>query len=184
MALSAGVAVALAPAIAVIASSEGLGSGGRAGRGSLSSYLEGLGAEPVSPAPPVAAPEYLGADGRLVTVGRIRTFLVRRGSPLADYANDIVQAGVRHGVDPRVVVAIAGVETAFGARAAGFNAWGWARRHVRWHSWEQAIDEFTRGLASGYRSLRTGRFARASRSYCPPCGDRWGRVVGAIFRTI
>lgn len=101
---------------------------------------------------------------------------------MSPYAVHMVRAGIGYGVDPRVVVAISGVESSYGRHAIGHNAWGWGR--YRWSSWPHAIDDYTRQLAAGYRSLRTGRFHRASRSYCPPCGRRWGVKAAAIFRTI
>lgn len=127
-------------------------------------------------------PVYIGADGERVTAERIRSFLARYRSPMAPYARNIVVAGIRYGVDPRVVVAIAGVESTYGRYAFSYNAWGWGK--ARWSSWKISIDRFTKALGSSYRSLRHGRFAAASRTYCPPCGNKWGRKALAIFRTI
>jgi hypothetical protein len=132
---------------------------------------------------PTAAPvEYLGADGERITPERIRRFLDSKGSPMAPHAGTIVRAGIRFGVDPRVIVAIAGVETSYGLHAYAYNAWGWGSS--RWSGWTAAIEGYSRNLAEGYRSLRTGRFAAASRSYCPPCGDKWGIKALSIFRQI
>jgi hypothetical protein len=128
------------------------------------------------------APVYLGADGENITGERIRRFLARQGSPMARYASNIVTAGIRYRVDPRVVVAIAGVESTYGGYAYGHNAWGWGSQ--RWRSWPVAIDGYTQALSQRYRSLRTGRFAAASRTYCPPCGARWGVKALQIFRAI
>ncbi|MGH2831121.1 MAG: hypothetical protein ACRDJM_11615 [Actinomycetota bacterium] len=125
-----------------------------------------------------------GADGQQITPARIRRFLVRRDSPMARYAEEIVVAGLRYRVDPRVVVAIAGVESTYGLYSRGHNAWGWNAGRARWSSWRTAIDGFTRALGREYRSLRTGRFAAASRTYCPPCGRGWGVQALRIFRSI
>lgn len=96
---------------------------------------------------------FVGADGEIVTPGRLRRFLEQRGSPLGEHAEALVAAGLRHGVDPRWVVAIAGTETNFGQKHKGFNAWGWDAPNGlrRWSSWEDAIDGYTRHFARGYR---------------------------------
>lgn len=135
---------------------------------------------------PVPTPEriYIGMDGQRVTVERIRTFLSRQRSPMAPYAENIVAAGLTYGVDPRVIVAIAGVESTYGRYSRGHNAWGWNAGKARWSSWTVSIDRFTRALGSSYRSLRHGRFAAASRTYCPPCGKRWGVKALGIFNSI
>ncbi len=125
---------------------------------------------------------YRGADGQQITAARIRSFLERQRSPMARYSQHIVDAGLKYRVDPRVVVAIAGVESTYGRYAWSYNAWGWGR--MRWSSWRTAIDGYTQALSLQYRSLRTGRFAAASRTYCPPCGSRWGIKALAIFRAI
>lgn len=125
---------------------------------------------------------FLGADGQRIGVPRIRRFLARHGSPMTRYSADIVAAGIRYRVDPRVVVAIAGVESTYGRYCRGHNAWGWGS--ARWKSWPTAIDRYTRALSIEYRSLRTGRFMAASRTYCPPCGGRWGVKALRIFRSI
>jgi hypothetical protein len=127
---------------------------------------------------------FVGADGERITAARIGRYLARMASPLARYAADIVAAGVRDGVDPRVVVAISGVESTFGLFAVGYNAWGWDEGRARWPSWPAAIDGYTANLAVQYHSLRRGRFAAASRTYCPPCGGSWGERALVIFRQI
>jgi hypothetical protein len=158
---------------------------GRAGR-RLSAGLSGGGlrsaARVAGQVPLQGASVYMGADGETITTERIRRFLARQGSPMARYAANILTAGIRYRVDPRVVVAISGVESTYGLYSYGHNAWGWGSQ--RWRSWPASIDGYTQALSQRYRSLRTGRFAAASRTYCPPCGARWGIKALQIFRTI
>lgn len=153
--------------------SEGLAGGGlrSAARIAGQAKLEG---EPTT--------VYVGHDGEIITTERIRRFLARQRSPMARYASNIVAAGTRYRIDPRVVVAISGIESTYGQYAYGYNAWGWGSR--RWGSWPASIDGYTQALSQKYRSLRTGQFAAVSRTYCPPCGARWGIKALQIFRSI
>ncbi|MBI4729632.1 MAG: lytic murein transglycosylase [Acidobacteria bacterium] len=148
----------------------------------LTQMLAPAPARPTTRSPERRPSAYKAADGQIITPARLRRFLRVWGSPMVPFSEDLVGAGVRYGVDPRVVVAISGVESSFGRHAPGYNAWGWG--HLRWQSWPRAIEDYTRRLAAGYRSLRTGRFHRASRTYCPPCGARWGLKAASIFRSI
>lgn len=61
-----------------------------------------------------------------VTEQFIRTYLQKKGSPLARYAGDFVRIGSKYGVDPRFLVAVSGIETSFGKAGAGVrNPFGW-----------------------------------------------------------
>ncbi|MHB8511524.1 MAG: hypothetical protein ACYDCC_05035 [Actinomycetota bacterium] len=151
-----------------------------AGESEYRSSTLDIGPMPVkSPTVPTAPLQFTGSDGQVITVTRIHRFLVAMDSPLAQFSSEIVSAGVHYQVDPRVVVAISGVESTFGRYQFGHNAWGWGR--LTWSSWPAAIDSYTRLLGTAYRSLRTGRFSAASRTYCPPCGDSWGVRALEIF---
>src|SRR3989304_5864444 len=87
---------------------------------------------------------------------QIQRYLTSKRSPLAPYAASIVRAGQRYGVDPRLLVAIAGAETSFATNpkagqdiTTGHNAWGWGP-HIAFPSWEASIDTVARGLRKGY----------------------------------
>ena len=74
----------------------------------------------------------------------IDRYLDARGSPLAGQGQKLVSYGQRYGVDPRLVVAIAGAETSFGTDPnAGddpdhFNLWGYGP-HIQFRSWDHAF---------------------------------------------
>lgn len=126
---------------------------------------------------------FRASDGEVITPHRIERFLRAYGSPMAPYARHIVRAGMRNDIDPRVIVAIAGVESSYGRHAPGFNAWGWGR--ARWGSWSHAIHGFSRSVSANYRSLRTGRFERAAGAYCGQrCRGRWDARARSIFSSI
>jgi hypothetical protein len=61
-----------------------------------------------------------------VTEETIRSYLQRKGSPLASNAGDFIEVGNKYGVDPRFLVAVSGIETGFGKAGAGVrNPFGW-----------------------------------------------------------
>jgi hypothetical protein len=141
----------------------------------------------VARARPARPPVFKGRGGARVSVARIQRFLRSRGSPMAPHARRIVLAGVRWHVDPRSVVAIAGVESSYGVHAPGHNAWGWGggKGGARWSSWGRAIDRFTAGLARGYPSMAKGMFWRGAKRYSSPrTGAHWARKATSIFRSI
>lgn len=125
---------------------------------------------------------YVAADGTEVTSERIFAFLDGRGAPLAEQAELFVEAGIRHDVDPRVVVAISIAESNGGKRfpQATHNVWGWGgsggSHGLRgWDSWEEAIDEYTERLGERYDTDNVD-WAFAS-TYCPPNTQWWLNTV-------
>jgi len=120
---------------------------------------------------------YVAADGTEVTPERIHAFLDGRGAPLADHAELFVEAGIRHDVDPRVVVAIAIAESNGGEMhpVGTHNVWGWGGSGGpsglrAWASWEEAIDGYTERLGALYDTDDVDwDFAS---TYCPP-NTRW-----------
>lgn len=128
------------------------------------------------PIPMPEAPAYVTADDERVTVERVAAFLRAKDSPLTPFAEDFVAAGVAHEVDPRVVVAIAGIESSFGARQLGHNAWGWGGSNlVRWPDWPTAIDAYTEALGEAYDTSNIDEsFAQ---TYVPPNWRHWLSAV-------
>jgi len=122
---------------------------------------------------------YVAADGELITADRIEQFLLDKGSPLAPWADAFVEAGRANDVDPRVVVAIAGIESSFGKRQRGNNAWGWGGGPggslSRWADWPTAIHAYTERLGARYdTSTIDEAFARR---YVPPNWRHWLSAV-------
>jgi len=92
-----------------------------------------------------------------LTGQQINAYLRKYGSPLAGYGNAFVRAGRRYGVDPALLVAIAGAESSFGKINSGsHNAWGWGPG-INFGSWQQGIQTIARGLKQNYlgQGLRT-----------------------------
>lgn len=117
-------------------------------------------------------------------VGRVyslRDYLASHGSPMADYAADIYKSGKRHGVDPKVIVAIAYIESTLGKANGlkdGWSVWGWSGR-LDTSSTEALIDSYTRAIAREYPGLAKGDIASA-RSYCVP-PESWIANVTSVY---
>ncbi len=131
---------------------------------------------------------YVGADGEPIDVERLEVWLTDRGSPLAPYAEDLVQAGVDHDVDPRLVVGIAAIESTVGLRLppGSHNAWGWggdgAHGLAAWPSWPVAIDTFTERLGALYDTESVDE--HMAQRYCPPNSQAWLRTVRWVIQDI
>ncbi|HVE90677.1 MAG TPA: hypothetical protein VNE62_00025 [Actinomycetota bacterium] len=141
-----------------------------------------IGTLPAPVAGTPSRPVYIGVDGQRITVERISRFLTPRQSPMAPFAENIVVAGLKYGVDPRLIVAISGTESTYGKFHRGHNAWGWDAPNglTRWASWPEAIDQYTKLFASKYRERDPSQIGPR---YCPDCvewPDRTRRVFALI----
>ena len=106
-----------------------------------------------------------------VTAAGLDAYLAGKGSPLSEQGPALIEAGTRHQVDPRFVVAVAGAESSFGVIVcAPFNAWGYGcpDHPARFGSWAQAIDQVSQGISDGY--LAQGRTSVAA------IGAKWAPV--------
>lgn len=121
-------------------------------------------------------------EGIAVTSAEIERFLADKHSPLATQATQIVAASNRYEVDPRLIVAISGVESDFGRVCRGFNAWGWNNGRTRWRSWGESIDAFTRAISERYPNWRNVRSMAAR--YNPNTPHSWSKKVTALMASI
>lgn len=74
-------------------------------------------------------------------------------SPFETHAQDFIDAADTYGVDWKLVPAISGVESTFGKRSYGYNAWGWGiygDNRLGFASWKEGIFTVTGGLKKGY----------------------------------
>ena len=80
-------------------------------------------------------------------------YFAKYDSPLQYQAQDFIDAADKYGVDWKLVPSIAGVESTFGKRAYGFNAWGWGiygNQALGFNSWRDGIFTVTGGLKENY----------------------------------
>src|SRR5262245_45774377 len=105
---------------------------------------------------------------------------------MAGLGHVFVGAGRKYGVDPRLVVAISGIESSFGKHILGaHNAWGWGPGRP-FGSWEEGISAVTKGLRDGYLSRGLKTPEQIVTRYAPGSvgnnESRWAQVVNQFMR--
>ncbi len=112
------------------------------------------------------------SDTRVTALGR---FLEDYGSPMAPSAQTFVDVADETGMDWRLIASISGVESSFGRIIPynSYNAWGWkggpGGSFSVFASWDDAISQITRRMATGY-GTNIDPYAIEG-IYCPPCGQ-------------
>lgn len=116
-------------------------------------------------APPVA-PAAAASSSSPVTAAQIDSYLTGKQSPLAGQGAAFVAAGVKNGIDPRLLVAICGIESGFGQHTfKPHNAWGYGS--FSFDTWEQGINTVADGLRRLYISQGLTTVDAISKKYCP-----------------
>lgn len=115
----------------------------------------------------------------------IDDYLKSKGSPYAGYGQTFVNAGQKFGVDPRLVVAISGIESSFGKHMKSpWNAWGWNRGDTAFNTPQAAINAVTKGLSSGYIQQGLMTPAQIQPKYAPSFendGSNWVKTVNQFM---
>ncbi|MCW2960187.1 MAG: Cell wall-associated glycosyl hydrolase [Thermoleophilia bacterium] len=123
-----------------------------------------------SPASPIGSWRF-GSGGPTVSAESIDRFLASKGSPMAGHGRGFLKAGLEHDLDPRLIVAIAGAESYFGAETcAPFNGWGWGcpTSPFRFTSWDEGAMTVAAGLRSGYLDDGLTTIGKIHLRYAPP----------------
>ncbi len=86
-----------------------------------------------------------------ISAARIDSYLQGKASPLAGLGAAFRAVGIKHNIDPRLLVAIAGQETGFGRHlCASYNAWNWFWSDTcsdsPFDSWEEALETVAKYL--------------------------------------
>jgi hypothetical protein len=110
----------------------------------------------------------------------IDIYLTEQGSPMVGFGRAFVSAGKTFGVDPFLVVAIAGKESSWGKHCFHpYNAWGWGE--VTFNDWENAIFNYTRLLGEEYISKGRTDINVIAPIYCPPNYVSWANDVTKFY---
>lgn len=123
----------------------------------------------------------------------LKDYLEKHNSPLADHAQDFIDAADMYDVDWRLVPAIAGTESTFGKQIPGghnpvyttYNAWGWGvfgDQALGFKSWTDGIYTLNRGLREDYISRGLLTPAQMNKRYAS--SGAWGGHVAYFMNDI
>ena len=85
-----------------------------------------------------------------LTAAKLDTYLAGKSSPMFGQGANFMQVGARYGLDPRLLIALAGAETGFGANVTrgANNAWNWLYngRKSPFDTWLSGMTSVAKGL--------------------------------------
>jgi hypothetical protein len=124
----------------------------------LSPDLDNVQSEVKTPVEPIKQRDY-----RAIV---LQNFLYTKGSYLANYTDLIVELSDRYGIDPRIVVAMAGAESSYcKINFRPYNCWGYGKNS--WRSPEDGIRGYMSLMNAGYYSRGAKTIAGIARIYNP-----------------
>lgn len=125
-----------------------------------------------------------------ITVEEIDSYLRKKHSPLAGLGQVFIDKGREYGVDPRLVIAIAGAETNFGTElCADYNAWNWFYKDTTkcsanaFSSWDEGVESVTRGLRRSYLDKGLTTIPKIAEKYTVTEREDWIRNVTFFYQT-
>ncbi len=118
-------------------------------------------------------------------VQKLKSFLIEQKSPLAPYAELIVEQADKYDISWTLATSISGKESSFGKeiKPGSYNAWGvmaWdanGKRYIRsFNSWEEGIIFETKLISKHYRENMNKAIQE---KYCPSfeCSPTWVQTV-------
>lgn len=125
-----------------------------------------------------------------MTPREIDDYLREKQSPLAGKGAVFVREARKNGLDPRLLVAIAGAESQFGTQVkpGTNNPFGWGP-HIPFPSWDRAIATVARGLRTGYLDEGRKTIAQIGEKWAPVgagndptnLNSNWAKNVGRFY---
>jgi len=115
----------------------------------------------------------------------LKEYLGQFNSPLADYAQEFVEAADAYDLDWRLLPAITGVESTYGKFIPknSYNAYGWNNGAYAFQSWEDSIWTVTKALKEKYLNRGANTVEKIGRIYAPP-SPFWAGKVKRIMAKI
>lgn len=115
----------------------------------------------------------------------LHNFLVRQGSPMADYSELILDSCEKYGMHYcKFYLSIAGVESGFGRVCSNYSAWGMIL--VKYPSWEVAIPRAADWIAQNYYLKGYNTFEKLSYDspYGPHNKEKWVNNLYSFYNII
>lgn len=119
----------------------------------------------------------------------IRQFLVRHNSPLAPFADYIVNNADNYGLDYRLITAIAGQESNWCKviPVNSYNCWGfgiYGKTVTRFQNYQEGIETVTRTLATKYKDKGLNSPEEIMSMYTPSSPGTWASGVNNIMNEL
>lgn len=138
-----------------------------------------------------ALPPAIESVGQAIVLGDarpviIRNYLEKYNSPMALYAQLIVDVSDQYELDYRLLVAIAQQESNLGKKAppGSHNAWGWgihSRGTLKFSSWEEGIETVALGLKEDYIDKGYDTPEKIMEKYTPLSSGSWAFGVNQFL---
>lgn len=120
---------------------------------------------------------------------KLSKFLESHNSPLAPYADKFVTEADKNHLDWKLVTAISGVESTFGAAIPtySYNAWGWGvftgkESGVNFKDWSDGIAQVSEGLKKNYIDKGAQSVEQIGRIYA--ASPAWSWKVNFFLKQI
>lgn len=112
----------------------------------------------------------------------VKNYLEKYNSPLLPYSNYLVSTARDHGMDPRLLVAIAQQESNLCKKIpkGTHNCWGWgihSQGTLGFENYKQAIDAVTKGISQNYLGKGLVTPAEIMAIYTPLSDGSWAKGV-------
>jgi hypothetical protein len=122
---------------------------------------------------------------KMLKIEALRSFLIKKGSPMAPYSEIIYDSCMKYGAHYcKFFLSIAGIESGFGRVPLGCcNAWGIVA--LRWPSWEVSIPAASDWIARNYYLRGVDTFEElAYSSYGPVNPEGWIKNLYTFYNQI
>lgn len=121
------------------------------------------------------------SERKATTETVIHKYLEKKGSPAAMEATAFYEEATKNGIDPYLLVAIAGKESTWGKHSCGFNLFGWNRCKTEFESFRHSIAVVANKLATlpAYSEWRAEKsnIELLALTYNPDTPKEWSRGI-------
>ncbi len=109
---------------------------------------------------------------------KVAALLAKYNSPMIGSAKKFVEEADEHGLDWRLLVSIAGMESCFGKYVLpnSYNPFGWGGGYMYFKSWDEIIATVSEELGTKWSKWTGLGLEQMAPTYCPPNWRNW--VVG------